>query len=491
MNEVSLVFPHQLFEESPLPVNAHFYLVEESLFFNQYSFHKQKLVLHRASTKYYQSWLSTKGVDTTYIESHEPLADSMRLISHLAGSRISAIHCVDVHDDWLKKRITMACSEHGLKLKWYRSPAFLNSEEDLASFFHEKKKKFLQNDWYIRQRKERNILLTRSGEPLGGKWNFDDENRKRYPKNQKPPQLEAVTDNEFTSEAKAYVEKWFPKNPGEVKEFNYPVSHKDARTWLARFLSERFNEFGPYEDAIVSREHFLHHSVLTPPLNIGLITPSAILKETLAYAEENEIPLNSTEGFVRQLIGWREFIRGIYTHRGTIQRTTNYWSFERKIPKSFYNGSTGILPVDTTIKKILKTGYCHHIERLMVLGNFMLLCEFDPDDVYRWFMEMFVDAYDWVMVPNVYGMSQFADGGIMATKPYFSGSNYLNKMSDFPKGDWQLTWDSLFWRFMHVHRDKLSQNHRIGMLIKNFDKMLPEKRESLLNTADRFLSKLT
>lgn len=491
MSEVSLVFPHQLFEESLLPAKTHYYVVEESLFFNQYTFHKQKLVLHRASMKYYQSSLSTKEIKTTYIESYQPLADSIRLIKHLSDKGVSVIHCIDVHDNWLEKRIAKACSQYNLQLKWYRSPAFLNSQEELASFFQVKKKKFLQNDWYIRERKQRNILLANDHEPLGGKWSYDDENRKRYPKNKKPPQLESATDNEFISEARAYVEKWFPNNPGEVAEFIYPVSHEDARTWLKEFLSERLNEFGIYEDAIVSGEHFLNHSVLTPTLNIGLITPSTILKETLAYANKHRIPINSTEGFVRQLIGWREFIRGIYVHRGSIQRTINYWGFKRKIPPSFYTGTTGILPVDTIIKKVLKTGYCHHIERLMILGNFMLLCEFDPDEVYRWFMEMFVDAYDWVMVPNVYGMSQFADGGIMATKPYFSGSNYLNKMSDFPKGDWQLTWDSLFWRFMHIHRDKLSRNARIGMLIKNFDKMPLEKRVSLLHTVDQFLAKLT
>ncbi len=488
--EVSLVFPHQLFEEGPLPVNTHHYIVEEPLFFEQYLFHKQKLVLHRASMKYYQSWLSTKRIDTTYIEFHKPIADSAKLIQHLSDKKASIIHCVDVHDDWLEKRIVKMCRQHNVQLKWYRSPAFLNSQEELVSFFHQKKKKFLQNDWYIRQRKQRNILLTHNGEPSGGKWSYDDENRKRYPKNKKPPQLKAAIKSEFISEAEAYVEKWFPNNPGETAEFIYPISHEDARTWLKQFLVERFGEFGVYEDAIVSKEHFLNHSVLTPPLNIGLITPSAILRETLAYAEEHDIPINSIEGFVRQLIGWREFIRGIYIYRGTLQRTTNYWGFKRKIPKSFYTGSTGILPVDTTIEKILKTGYCHHIERLMILGNFMLLCEFDPDEVYKWFMEMFIDAFDWVMVANVYGMSQFADGGIMATKPYFSGSNYLNKMSDFPKGDWQMTWDSLFWRFMHIHRDKLSQNHRIGMLIKNFDKMSSEKKVSLLSTADKFLTQL-
>ena len=166
-------------------------------------------------------------------------------------------------------------------------------------------------------------------------------------------------------------------------------------------------------------------------LNVGLISPKEIIDACLLYAKENKVPINSTEGFVRQIIGWREFIRGVYITRGSEERTTNFWKFKKKIPVSFYTGTTGIPPIDITIKKVLETGYCHHIERLMVLGNFMLLCEFDPDDVYRWFMELFIDSYDWVMVTNVYGMSQFADGGMMSTKPYISSSNYLKKMSDF------------------------------------------------------------
>jgi deoxyribodipyrimidine photolyase-related protein len=180
----------------------------------------------------------------------------------------------------------------------------------------------------------------------------------------------------------------------------------------------------------------------------------------------------------------------VYEQAGRKQRTSNFWNFKRKIPSSFYDGTTGIIPIDITIKKVLKTGYCHHIERLMVLGNFMLLCEFDPDEVYKWFMEMFIDAYDWVMVPNVYGMTQFADGGLMTTKPYISGSNYLMKMSDYEKGAWQKIWDALFWRFMHVHRDFFGTNPRLGMLVKTFDKMSEEKRNAHLETASTYLNSL-
>jgi deoxyribodipyrimidine photolyase-related protein len=204
----------------------------------------------------------------------------------------------------------------------------------------------------------------------------------------------------------------------------------------------------------------------------------------------NGIPLNSTEGLIRQIVGWREFIRGVYEEAGGRERTINFWKFKRKIPKSFWTATTGITPIDTTIEKILETGYCHHIERLMVLGNFMVLCEFDPDDVYRWFMEMFIDSYDWVMVPNVYGMSQFADGGLMSTKPYISGSNYLMKMGDFPKGDWQLIWDGLFWRFLDKNRSFFSKNPRLSMLLRTFDKFSEEKKRSLIESAEVVLSSL-
>jgi deoxyribodipyrimidine photolyase-related protein len=257
---------------------------------------------------------------------------------------------------------------------------------------------------------------------------------------------------------------------------------------LQQFFKERFASFGEYEDAIVYKEMLLHHSLLTPMLNVGLLLPTQIVNEALRYSRQHAIPINSLEGFIRQVIGWREFIRGVYTAKGRAERTRNFWGFSRKIPKCFYEGNTGIFLIDETIKKILKTGYCHHIERLMVLGNFMLLCEFDPDEVYRWFMEMFIDAYDWVMVPNVYGMSQFADGGLMSTKPYISGSNYLSKMSDYPKGEWQDIWDALFWRFLVNRRAFFQTNPRLAMLLKTYDKWEESKKELIQKRAEEFLA---
>jgi deoxyribodipyrimidine photolyase-related protein len=313
----------------------------------------------------------------------------------------------------------------------------------------------------------------------------------KFPKKELVPLLPKIEEDKYLTEAKAYTKKYFSKHIGNISDAPLFVhTFKDADHWLEDFLQSRFEKFGIYEDAIVTKEKVLYHSVLSPMLNIGLLTPNQIIDKALAIGQEKNIPLNSLEGFIRQIIGWREFIRIVYEKEGSKQRTTNYWKFKRKIPASFWTGTTGILPIDQTIQKILATGYCHHIERLMVLGNFMLLCEFDPDEVYRWFMEMFIDAYDWVMVPNVYGMTQFADGGLMTTKPYISGSNYLMKMSDYEKGDWQGIWDGLFWRFMHEHRIFFLKNPRLGMLVGTFDKMSDDKKKAHLQNANEFLKKI-
>jgi deoxyribodipyrimidine photolyase-related protein len=357
--------------------------------------------------------------------------------------------------------------------------------------FFSKRKTYFQTDFYTWQRKERKILLEKDGKPVGGKWTYDAENRMKFPKKELVPLLPKIKEDKYLTEAKAYTKKYFSKHIGNISDAPLFVhTFKDADHWLEDFLQSRFEKFGIYEDAIVAKEKVLYHSVLSPMLNIGLLTPNQIIDKALAIGQEKNIPLNSLEGFIRQIIGWREFIRIVYEREGSKQRTTNYWNFKRKIPPSFWTGTTGILPIDQTIHKILKTGYCHHIERLMVLGNFMLLCEFDPDEVYRWFMEMFIDAYDWVMVPNVYGMTQFADGGLMTTKPYISGSNYLMKMSDYEKGDWQGIWDGLFWRFMHEHRIFFLKNPRLGMLVGTFDKMSDDKKKAHLHNANQFLKKI-
>jgi len=489
--QAAIIFPHQLFNNAALlDKNKMHYLVEEHLFFTQYLFHKEKLVLHRASMKAYEKYLLQNGFQVEYIESTHALHDCRLLIAHLAKQKCADISMIDPVDYLLMRRIKRACASNHIKLQVMESPSFLNTLSGTQNYF-DTKKKYFQTDFYTAQRKQRNLVLTPDGKPVGGKWTFDAENRSKFPKKEIVPKLPASASNAYVEEAEAYVQKNFPNNYGAIyKDHLFAINFEDAQKWLDNFLAERFEKFGVYEDAIVQKESVLYHSVLSPMLNIGLLTPQQIIDETLRVSAAKNIPLNSLEGFIRQIVGWREFIRLVYEREGTKQRTTNYWKFKRKIPTSFWTGDTGIAPIDSIIKKILKTGYAHHIERLMVLGNFMLLCEFDPDEVHKWFMEMFIDAYDWVMVPNVYGMTQFADGGLMTTKPYISGSNYLMKMSDYEKGSWQPIWDGLFWRFMHVHRRFFLQNPRIGMLVKTFDKMPEEKINAHLQIANNYLESL-
>ena len=261
-----------------------------------------------------------------------------------------------------------------------------------------------------------------------------------------------------------------------------------AAQWLNDFLEERFVLFGDYEDAILKGENWLWHSVLTPMLNTGLLTPRQILECALEHAKRADVPMNALEGFIRQLIGWREFMRATYVDHGVEMRTTNHWGHVRSIPSSFYDGTTGIDPVDDVIGRVLQTGYCHHIERLMVLGGFMFLCEFDPDEIYKWFMEMFVDSYDWVMVPNVYAMSQHADGGLITTKPYFSGSSYIKKMSNHAKGDWTAIWDGLYWRWISNHVEELGKNPRWAMMCAMARKMDAQKMADHHQVADEYLA---
>ncbi len=492
MREVLLVFPHQLFATPPDTGDCRTaLLVAEPLFFTLYAFHKQKLLLQRASLRYYTQHLQQLGWHTRYVECGDALADVRQLLPALAAQGVQRLHLSEVCDDWLQRRLEVAAAACGMALLWHASPQFLTDGAALATQFSRSRRRYLHNNFYIWQRRRLGLLLDQAGEPLGGQWSFDADNRKPWPKRQLPPPLPSAPHSAWHDEAAQWVQQQFPQAPGAIEgALRYPVTHAQADAWLDDFLQQRFAGFGTWEDAIVGEAPVLQHSVLTPLLNNGLLLPATVLQRTLEFAAAQQVPLNDTEGFVRQLAGWREFIRGLYLHHGRQQRCANHWGFTRPLPRAFYDASTGIEPVDNVIRKVLRNGYCHHIERLMILGCFMLLCECHPDGVYQWFVELFVDAWDWVMVPNVYGMSQFADGGLMATKPYICGSNYVLKMSDFHKGPWCEIWDALFWRFIHRHAAQLQRNPRLALLVRNLQQRPPQERQALLERAEQYLARL-
>ncbi len=473
-----LIFPHQLFEETLAQEADVFYLIESELFFKQYAFHKQKLIFHRASMRAFADRLREAGKTVEYIDAQDLRSSEVSLGESIKGD----ITLFDPNDYLLERRLRRSGS-----VRFLPSPNFLNTDTALLG----NRKPYYQTAFYTQQRKDRGILLEEDGKPAGGQWTYDSENRKKIPKNTViPAPFPEAVPNAYIIEAIDYVSQHFPDNPGSsdmpYSGAYYPVTHAEAQAALELFLRERMHLFGDYEDAIKAQEKTLFHSILSPLINVGLLNPA----DVVARVATCHGPLNSVEGFIRQIIGWREFVQLLYRKISVQQRTTNYWGFTNEMPSAFYDGTTGLEPIDQTIRKLLKTGYNHHIERLMVLGNFMLLCEIKPDAVYRWFMEMYIDAYDWVMVPNVYGMSQFSDGGLMTTKPYICGSNYILKMSDYPKGEWQEIWDGLFWRFLDKQRETFRKNPRWAMLISTWDKMPLEKKETHLNNAETFLAQL-
>lgn len=431
-----------------------------------------------------------EGLDElTYVELSEGPCRSDQLLEKALPEEAKKIFCVDPVDYLLEKRLKRFSRGRGIELELLESPMFVTPNDWMTEIMDGMKKPFMKT-FYEAQRKRMDILMD-GDRPEGGKYSFDAENRKKLPKTVAVPEPYQPSEAHEISEAREWVKSRFPEALGQSYHFQYGISREEAFEALELFLKERFQLFGDYEDAISMNHRVAFHSVLTPYLNIGLITPQEVVDRVLEYVGQGDvIPLNSLEGFIRQVIGWREFMRIIYLRHGVFERKENFWNFTRKMPQSFYDGTTGIDPVDHVIQTLHEDAYCHHIERLMVLGNFMMLCRIDPDDVYQWFMEFFIDAYDWVMVPNVYGMSQFGDGGIFATKPYLSGSNYIRKMSDFKKGEWCEVWDGLFWTFVEDHHDFFLKNYRMAQMARLHDRMDEEKKQTHRENAARFLERL-
>lgn len=458
MTDITLIFPDQLFLNHPCLVSRRqIYLVEEFLFYRVQPFHKQRLVLLRSAMLSYAEMLRKNHNEVIYISSKD-LRHRRSLFDMLGKKNIKNIYLTEFADEWLSQDLTIGAEKYGWNIHFYPSPGFICSNQDLKTFF-EGKEHYSMAQFYAYQRKGQDILM-KDGSPVGGKFSFDTENRKKMPKNLPVPPTFHPPKNPDTEKVIAEVESEFPDAIGEAAPFLYPTTHEEAHKALKVFLDNKIALFGDYQDAINQENSFLFHSVLSPILNIGLLTPDEVIQAAIDHAEKHSVPLNCIEGFLRQIMGWREFVRASYLLKGSFQRSFNFFHHQDKIPKSFSEGSIGILPIDTIVKRILRTGYCNHIERLMVLGNFLLLTETSPQDIYKWFMGYFVDAYDWVMVPNVYGMSQYADGGKIVTKPYISSSNYILKMSNYPKGEWTEIWDGLFWRFLQKHPALFSSNNR-------------------------------
>ncbi len=484
---VRLVFPHQLFEQHlDAPSGTTFVLVEDDLFFRQYAFHTQKLVLHRASMRRFAQRLREASYEVEVVETDGRSPSGTRLVRVLERLRPSQVTVYDVVDDWLARDTTSALSDAGYDLRAedvLESPNFLTSRQQIGDWFGEHPARM--QHFYAWQRQRLDVLVD-GDQPVGGRWSFDTENRRKLPRGHPVPAAPRLDRHPEVEDAIGWVRERFPDNPGNAEAFDWPTSTDEAASSFDAFLAERFAQFGPYEDAISTEHPFLFHALLTPALNIGLLDPHTVLERTLRSADGVELP--SLEGFVRQLIGWREYMRATYHLYGRRMRSGNRLRHTRALAPGWWTAETGLAPVDHAVGQVLEHGYSHHIERLMVLGNAMCLLRTEPDAVHEWFMEMYVDAYDWVMVPNVYAMSQFAAGEAITTKPYVSGSNYLRKMSDHPTGGWTEDWDGLYWTFVRDHREVFEGNARSRMMTRMYDGLDPATKARHTRAASRWLT---
>lgn len=478
MDVVFFILPNQLFElrhlqdafetltgkhttTDPIESKIHVVLWEHPHFFTKYKFNKKKLVLHRSSMRHYYDTvlepLEKKGDlhELTYIEFHDKSSgeDLLKSRRKKQGRVTTAVVAFDPIDDirGFNRKITTLLE----------SPNFLLSKQDYV-------------DYRKGRDADKGFAFTNGFYPYGKKVikhledvkSTDHSNRGKLNTAEgvpDPPSVEDIHRKEkgYIKEAGEYVDRHFPKNYGTTEGFNFPISHETAREWLRDFVKGRFELFGKYQDAIVKDNYALYHSLLSSSLNVGLLNPCDVIDYIKSLNPRTNgrspVPINSYEGFVRQLF-WREYQRYCYIHAYDLIKNTNFFGNRRRVTKKWYDGTTGAEPVDNCIKRAFDSAYLHHIERLMVVGNYMMLNKISPSQGYKWFMEFSIDSYNWVMHQNVYDMVFFNSGGVTMRKPYISSSAYVLKMSNYRKGkgdDWATKWDKLYKEFLEGHEAKL------------------------------------
>ena len=487
MKSLFLILGNQLFP------NKHLRKYKDSTIFMCESFdlctfqkhHKLKLILFLSSMRSYADELKKNKFKVNYIDLKKDFKISYekKLENFIKKNKFEELISFEIEDKFFEKKISTLCKKNKIKLTFIQSPMFLNSRDEFKNYLSKTKKPFMANFYKIARAKT--DILMENNKPKGGKWSFDEDNRKKLPKDIKIPEMITAKETKHTKVLKQEINKIFKNHPGQVDNFWLPTTYDDAVKWLDYFIIKKFNLFGDYEDAVDTNNNFLFHSVLSPMINLGLLTPELIIERVRKV--ENKIKINSYEGYIRQIIGWREFIRGIYQNYDQQLEENNFFQHKNSLTKKWYDGTTGLDPLDHSIKNAQKYGYTHHIERLMVLCNIMNLCEIKPNEVYNWFMEMFVDSSDWVMSPNVYGMGLFSDGGIFSTKPYICGSSYFMKMMNFKRGNWNDIMDGLYWRFINKNRKFFQSNPRLNMMVNIYDKMNTERKNHIIKKANQFI----
>jgi deoxyribodipyrimidine photolyase-related protein len=489
--KIFILFSNNLYKNIQNLKDTDVIIIEEDTFFTKYNFHKLKLIFHRASMRRYLDYLKNKNIKTTYIEYNE---------NYLKKLEDNDIYCYDPVNHDLKKKLLTNQKKYNYKITFIETLSFLTTHNDLIEYNDKhSNKKFIHSVFYKWQRNRLNIMTPINNKKY--KLSYDSMNREKFPDNIKEVFQPKNNNNKYIIEATKYVYKHFKDNWGDDTNFIYPIDFKGAESWLDNFIKTRLKLFGKYEDAIDSSINFGYHSVLSPLLNIGLLTDQDILNKILPL--EDKIPINSFEGYIRQLIGWKQSMRYLYEFHFDKFDNVNFLNHKNKISKKFWNGNTGIPPIDDCIKKVYKYSYLHHIERLMIMGQFFLLTMVNPQDVFDWYMSLVsIDAYEWVMYPNIYGMIMYADGGFMMSRPYFSTSNYIKKMSNYNKDKseiklsdnnmykWYEIWDALYYNLINKHYNIFKKQYYMARSTQHWDNKTKEEQNKLLKIAKLYLEYL-
>ncbi|MEP3231682.1 MAG: cryptochrome/photolyase family protein [Hyphomicrobiales bacterium] len=388
--------------------------------------------------------------------------------------------------------------ELGVTVDILADDRFIATHEEFASWASGRKQ--LRMEYFYRDMRRKTGLLMEGDQPEGGKWNFDSENRKPAKADLFMPRPKRVEPDDITREVLALVENQFPHHFGDLEPFWFAVTSSQAEEALDYFIVECLPSFGDYQDAMLTGEPFLYHSLLSFYINAGLLDPLQVCKRVEIAYYAGDAPLNAVEGFIRQIIGWREYVRGIYWLKMPDYVALNFFDNKRSLPDFYWTGKTDMACMAAAIAQTKEEAYAHHIQRLMITGNFALMAGIDPHEVHEWYLAVYADAYEWVELPNTLGMSQFADGGLLGSKPYAASGNYINKMSDYCKscrydvkqkvGEGACPFNALYWDFLVRNEEKLKGNHRLGQIYRTWYKMDEEKRNAYRSSAAKFLETL-
>ena len=386
-----------------------------------------------------------------------------------------------------------------LKVSIIEDDRFIASHAEFENWAHDKKA--LRMEFFYREMRRKTGLLMDGDKPTGGKWNFDQENRKSPPKVIITTEPTIFKHDEITKDVLALVNERYSSHFGEINPFNYAVTPEDANIILDKFIQDSLPFFGDYQDAMMLDEPFLYHALISLYLNTGLLDPLETCRKVEEAFINGDAPLNAVEGFIRQIIGWREYIRGIYFLKGPGYTDQNYLKAKRKLPSFYWSGDTKMRCVSQAVLQTKNHSYAHHIQRLMVTGNFALLADVDPKEVHQWYLSVYIDAFEWVEAPNTLGMSQFSDGGLVASKPYISSGAYINRMSNYCKschydvkdklGDRACPFNALYWDFLIRHKEKFSSNPRMAQMYRNWERQDENMKTSTLAKAKKTLAAIS